>query len=269
MVVAGLAASGCVTDKDFKLQQQQVNTLQLEVRDLKDQSRLHQMEMERLVGQTRMNLPELRLELDRMRTELQRLTDGIEVTELRGGLPAGETLTLRNQLDHIRARLDRLETRLRLPPLSYKVVEDARAAQDTPEGEGPTIEVGDEPDADEVEYGAAKDLFKGNDYDGALEKFRSFLEEFPKSKFAASARFYVGECLYKQKKFEEAILEYQKVVKDYPKSSKVSTALLKQAYSFLAIGDETSGKLLLRKVVRSYPKSYAAGVARKKLKTLK
>lgn len=267
--IAALLVAGCVMPKDFKAQTQRIDNLQLEVQDLKDSMKVRQMEMDRLLGQTRGSLPEMRLEMDNMRTELQRLTNAIEVTEKRGVLPGGETLTLKNQIDYIGARLDRLEARLRLSPLSYKVIEDA-AVEEAAEEAGPNIEVREgEPDADEIGYGEAKDLFKNKDYPGALDKFRTFLTEFPESKYAASAQFYVGECLYNQQQYEEAILEYQKVIKEYPKSSKVPTSLLKQGFSFLAIGDNTSAKLLLQKVVRNHRKSYAAGIAREKLKTIK
>ena len=265
-----MAASGCVTDDDFKAQNRRISALQNEIQDLNKQVKARDMALERQLTQTRDNFPDIRLEMDRMRTELQRLTNIIEVNERRGALPGGETLTLKDQLDHIRARLDRAETKLRLPPLPIAAIEDPKAAGDTSVTTGePNITVApDAVDADEVEYGAARDLFKAKDYDGAVEKFKNFLNEFPKSQYSAAAQFYVGECLYFQKNYEEAILEYQQVIEKYPKSSRVSIAMLKQAYSFLNIGDKTSAKVLLKKVISDHPKSYAAGVAREKLPSL-
>ena len=257
--------SGCITTDDYARQNERINTLQLEVRDLKELAQLKQMEMERQVDQTRTNLPELRMEVEQMRSQLQRLNSAVEFTEERGTLPGGETYTLKDQLNHIRARLDRLETKLKLPPLSFQVVEAASSAESAevtePTMSGPDVVV----PVDEVAYGTAKDLYKNKNYTEALAKFRDFLARFPDSQYASSAQFYVGESLYNDRKYEEAILEYQKVVKTYPKSNSVSIALLKQAYAFLNIGDKTSAKLLLQKVIREYPQSYSAGVAKKKL----
>ena len=267
VIIVGLA--GCVTTEDYARQNERLNTLQLEVRDLKEQAQLKQMEMERQVDQTNSNLPELRQEVEQMRSQLQKLNNAVEFTEERGALPGGETYTLKDQLNHIRARLDRLETKLKLPPLSFQVVEAASSVDNAETTEpiitGPGVTV----PADEVAYGTAKDLYKNKNYPEALALFRDFLAKYPDSQYAASAQFYVGESLYNEHKYEESILEYQKVVKSYPKSSSVSIALLKQAYAFLNIGDKTSAKLLLQKVIREFPQSYSAGVAKKKLPEIK
>ena len=254
--------AGCVSDEDFRRETARANALQLEVSDLKKTVKAHDMRLEGDIKQVRTDMPEFRKEMDRMRSDLQRLVNTMEMVEQRGTLPGGETLTLRKQLDHVRARLDRMETRFGLPPLDFKIVEDKQAA-------GPTITLKPEDvDADETAYGDAKNLFNDKKYDDALKKFKTFLDEFAKSKHASSAQFYIGECLYYLNKYEESILEYQKVIKNYPNSGKESIALLKQAYAFLSINDKTSAKLLLQKVIREYPTSYAAKVAREKLPSI-
>jgi tol-pal system protein YbgF len=266
-MVVGLA--GCITTDDYARQNERINTLQLEVRDLKEQAQLKQMEMERQVDQTNSNVPELRQEVEQMRSQLQKLNNAVEITEERGTLPGGEIYTLRDQLNHIRARLDRLETKLKLPPLSLQVVEAVDSAERAEMPDEPTTPIIVVPDEtvppDDLAYGTAKDLYKNKNYAEALALFRDFLVKFPDSQYASSAQFYVGESLYNERKYEESILEYQKVVKTYPKSNSVSIALLKQAYAFLNIGDKTSAKLLLQKVIREFPQSYSAGVAKKKL----
>lgn len=277
LLLTGLLGYGCVSDDDFKRQNLRLNNLRQEVYDLKQQSKLRDMELERQLQQTRQSVPGMRLELDRMRSELQRLVNTVEISERRGTLPEGETLTLKEHLNFIKARLDRLEATLKLPPLSPLAHGEAETAAAPAEGgTEPTIVVrpGEEaarPEAkpDEAEYGVAEALYKQQVYKAAVGKFKDFIKGFPRSRLAPSAQFYVGECHYEQKNFEEAILEYQKVIKRYPKSAKVSNALLKQAFSFLKIGDKTSAKLLLQKVIRDHPKSYSARVARKKLSRLR
>ena len=272
IVAAVWLFAGCVTPETAQRQEQRLSDLELEVRDLKDETRVRKMETERLLGQTRGSVPEMRMELDRLRDEVQRLTNDLELAEQRGGLPGSEPVKLKDQLDYISARLDRIEAKLRLPQLSLAVVDDP-TAPDVPADQGPNITIQpDSPEpaakADETDFKAAKNLFDQNGFDDSLAAFRQFVAAYPKSKFTPTAQFYVGECLYNQQKYEEAILEYQKVIKAYPKSSQVSSALLKQGFSFLSIGDKTSAKLLLQKVVRSYPKSRAATVAKEKLKTI-
>ena len=273
VIVLGLMASGCITDQDFRRQESRVTQLEMEVRDLREASKAREMEMDRLLGQARGSLPELQIEMSRMRTDLQKIIDAVDVAEVRGAEPGEPPLTLKEQLDLSRARLDRLEARLRLPPLSTKVVRTT-----PPEGEGPNIEIreGEQPQqppaedsADTAAFNKAKDLYSKGDFAEAQKAFSEFVKAYPDSSQAASAQFYVGECLYEQQQYEKAIMEYQKVVENYSKSSKVPTAILKQGFAFLAIDDKNSAKLFLQKVVRSYPKSYAAGVAKEKLKTIK
>lgn len=275
IVLSAFLATGCVTAEEFQRQQLRVNNLQAEVGDLKEQIRLYQMEMERLLGQTRESVPSMRREVDRMRNDLQRVVDGVETAKIDGELPPDTVLTMKHRLNHIGARLDRLEARLKLQPIPIAAIikEDAVDQAAVTIGVGaPNIEVpADDPalQAEEDQFNEAKTLFNDKDYSGAYKKFKEFTENNPKSKFAPAAQFYTAESLYSQDKYEESILEFQKVIQDYPKSSKVPPSLLKQAYAFLAIGDQTSGKLLLRKVVRDHPKSESAKVAKEKLKSLK
>ena len=270
VIIPGLLVSGCITDQDFRRQESRITQLEMEMRDIREASKAREMEMDRLLGQARGSMPEMQIEVSRMRTDLQKIVDAVEVAEIRGAEPGEPPLTLKEQLDHTRARLDRLEARLRLPPLSTKVVRTT-----PPEGEGPNIEVreGEQPPAadaaDLTEFNKAKNLYKKGEFSAAQTAFAGFIKEYSESKYAASAQFYIGECLYEQQQYENAIMEYQKVVEKYSKSSKVPTAILKQGFSFLNIGDKNSAKLFLQKVVRSYPKSYAAGVAKEKLKTIK
>jgi tol-pal system protein YbgF len=273
VIILGLLASGCMTDQDFRRQENRITQLEMEMRDLREATKAREMEMDRLLGQARGSLPEMQIEVSRMRIDLQKVVDAVEVAEVRGAKPGEPPLTLKEQLDHARARLDRLEARLRLPPLSTTVVRTT-----PPEGEGPAIEIREgeqQPEeaaaaaADLTEFNKAKDLYKKGEFAQSQTAFEGFVKEYSESKYAASAQFYIGECLYEQQQYENAIMEYQKVVEKYSKSSKVPTAILKQGFSFLNIGDKTSAKLFLQKVVRSYPKSYAAGVAKEKLKTIK
>jgi tol-pal system protein YbgF len=266
LAIAATALSGCVSSRNSEMQAQQIRSLQAEVRELREQLQLKHMEMERMVNQTRTNLPELSLEVDRMRSDLQRLNNAVETS----GLPANETMTLQEQLAYLAARLDRLETKNKLPPLSPEVVNPTPPAAKTAPSQ-PSITYQPElpaPAAPPSAFDAGMAAYKRKDFSGAAAKFKEVLRENPESPQAAQAQFYLGESLYEQRKYEEAILEYQKVIKDYTNSDKVSLALLKQAYSFMSIGDKTSAKLLLQKVVREHPDSYAAGVAKQKLTTI-
>ena len=276
-----------MTKEEYARQSAYIRSLQTEVQDLKDQSQLRDMELERRIGQSRQSLPDIRLELDNMRNDVQRLTNTMDLAEYSVKTIDGKPMPLGEQLEKMRARLDRLEAALSLPPLSPQAapettstgagdesagVDPVAQSESQPSETVPVVVAGEEssdvPADDKAAYKVAEALYKRQAFPAALEKFKDLIASQPDSDYAPAAQFFIGECLYNQKKYEEAILEYQKVVKKYPKSMRVPGALFKQAFSFLNIGDKTSAKLLFQKVIREHPKSYWAGVAEKKLASL-
>jgi tetratricopeptide (TPR) repeat protein len=63
------------------------------------------------------------------------------------------------------------------------------------------------------------------DIDQAREEFLTLLIEYPETKQAPDANFFVGYCYMLQGKFNEAVDAFNLVVKDYPESSYVDKAL--------------------------------------------
>ncbi|MDR1086033.1 MAG: tol-pal system protein YbgF [Deltaproteobacteria bacterium] len=253
--------------------QREVDVLKMEVADLRDRSRLSDM------GGGVPSSNNLRVDVDNLRLSLQRLTENMETASLGG-------LTLRQQLEYLSARIDRLEKRANLPPLSTDVVADSGPGPVGPPVVAPAAvppalppstpavgpAAGQGPDAppppSQSAYDEGKAMFDQKRYPDAIAKLKEYLASEPGGRQAGAAQFYVGECLYNQNQYEDAILEYQNLVTGYPKNSLVSAALLKQGLSFQALGDKASAKLFYQKVVREYPKSYSAGVARERLKTI-
>ncbi|MDR1656885.1 MAG: tol-pal system protein YbgF [Deltaproteobacteria bacterium] len=283
MILITGCANGVVTGGSSL--RREIDALKMEVADLRDMSRVSAG-----TGSVGGGSSDLRLEIDNIRTNLQRVTENIETASIGG-------VSLRQQLEYMSARLDRLEKKVSLPPLSRDVVgpitppvvlteptstvpatsvtvapgsqtelpgppAGTEHPEDIAAGSVPAV-----PAARSV-YDQGKDLFDQKKYPEAIELFRQYIAAEPTGAQVAGAQFYIGESLYFQNKFEDAILEYQTVVSGFPKSQLVSTALLKQGLSFQALDDKASAKLLYQKVVRDYPKSYSAGIARERLKTI-
>ncbi|MDR1870710.1 MAG: tol-pal system protein YbgF [Deltaproteobacteria bacterium] len=254
--------------------QKEVDVLKMEVADLRDRSRLTD------VGGAGPAASDVRVDLDNVRLAVQRLTENVETASLGG-------LSLRQQLEYLSARLDRLEKLAKLQPLSPDVVGGSgpigppivapgpvppTVPPNSPTPVEPPENVPYVPDAppppSRSAYDEGKSLFDQKKYPEATAKLKEYLANEPSGRQAGAAQFYVGECLYNQNQYEDAILEYQNLVTGFPKHQLVSAALLKQGLSFQALGDKASAKLFYQKVVREYPKSYSAGVARERLKTI-
>ncbi len=115
-------------------------------------------------------------------------------------------------------------------------------------------------------YVKAKQRFDKGEYEDARNLFQNFLEQYPKSKEADNAQFWIGEIYYREKWYEKAILEYQKVIEIYSKGNKVSSALLKQGLAFLNLGDKDNARLILKELIRKYPGTNEAKIAKERLK---
>ena len=197
-----------------------------------------------------------------------------EMRGLRGGLEKGQydarksilkreehSETLEKSLQSSLDRIVRIEQYLGMEPSEKLVAKDT----DQEEGTKANLEV---QKTSEGLYARAKQLFDKGEYENARELFRSFLKQYPKSKKADNAQFWVGEIYYREKWYEKAILEYQKVIENYPKGNKTSGALLKQGLAFLNLDDKANARLILKELIRKFPNSNEANVAKNKLKTL-
>jgi tol-pal system protein YbgF len=118
-------------------------------------------------------------------------------------------------------------------------------------------------------YRDAYETFHKGDLEGARRKFEAFLKQYPNTELSDNAQFWIGETYFLKKDYEKAILEYEKAIVKYPEGDKIPAALFKQALSFLELGDKTNAKNLLKRVIEKYPHSDQAGIAKKKLETIK
>lgn len=114
-------------------------------------------------------------------------------------------------------------------------------------------------------YESAKQMLDNNDLKGAREGFRNLIKQFPKSKNADNAQFWIGESFYREKWYQKAILEYQKVIENYPRGNKVAGAYLKQGLAFAELGEKDNSRLILNELLKKFPNSGEAVIARKKL----
>jgi tol-pal system protein YbgF len=134
---------------------------------------------------------------------------------------------------------------------------------------GATSDVQPEKKLSESEiYTAARQAFDQSDFEAAREQFQQLVKQYPKTKYADNAQFWVGETYYREKWYERAILEYQRVIEKYPKGNKVQAAFLKQGLAFLNLGDKANARLILTELVKKFPKSNEALIAKQKLKGL-
>ncbi|MBW1841262.1 MAG: tol-pal system protein YbgF [Deltaproteobacteria bacterium] len=178
-----------------------------------------------------------------------------KMTALKNPDPEPEkTLVQIERVTHLnRERITRVEQYLNLEP-SEKFVTEKISGKPAAKG----------PSEDEI-YTSAKMAFDRGNYDAAREGFQTLIKQYPGSRHADNAQFWLGEIYYREKWYEKAILEYQKVIEQHPKGNKMQAALLKQGFAFYNLGDKANARLILKELIKKFPESTEAEIARKKI----
>jgi tol-pal system protein YbgF len=129
------------------------------------------------------------------------------------------------------------------------------------------ISLAKEPFEAQEEYRTAWQALSGQQYDKAIQQFRTFQRKNSTSEMADDAQYWIGESYFTRRDYNRAILEFNDVLK-YRKGDKVPAALLRQAEAFVEIGDKTDARLILQKLINDYPNSRQAKDARERLQSL-
>jgi len=102
-------------------------------------------------------------------------------------------------------------------------------------------------------YDQGFDFLKKSQYIEAIGLFEQLVAQFPDGGLADDASYWVGEANYVNRQYEAAIQSFRKVVAQYPQSDRVPEALLKVGYVQYDIGDYQNAKITFQDVLQRYP----------------
>ena len=111
---------------------------------------------------------------------------------------------------------------------------------------------------DKQAYDLALAAYKDNNLNNAKEKFKNFIQKYPKSSMISNAYFWSGECFFKQKDYNQAAINYLKGYKEAPKGAKSSDSLLKLAISLGELRKTTEACNMLAKLEKEFPNNKTA-----------
>lgn len=280
VLTSTMAISSCVYDKDFAYINDQIVALNRRVSKIEEGM---DTRLGRDLSTIRSNQGEVRVEIEQIRGEIQKLSGRVEDSErmLRRTVERdlGDQDTVKKGYGDLNQKVTDLERTVKAQQ-EYLGLESSVPKDKGGEGKAlpeqgqagqtqPAVTEAPPKSSETDLYDGALASFKTGKYEDATLAFKDFLKKYPKSTRADNAQFWVGECYMALKQYEQAILAYQEVIKKYPKGNKVSNAMLRQAVAFLEINDKTSSRLLLRKIIKDYPNSSEAKIAARKLETIK
>jgi tol-pal system protein YbgF len=106
-------------------------------------------------------------------------------------------------------------------------------------------------------------------YEQASAAFRDFLKQYPNSRYAHIAQYWLGEAAYARRDFVQAIKDYEALLQNHPHSAKRAEAMLKIGYSYQELKRGEEAKRMMEQLIELYPDSTEAGQASNQLKRLK
>ena len=123
--------------------------------------------------------------------------------------------------------------------------------------------------ADErASYEAAFDALKGGRYDESARLFGQFLQAHPDGSYAPNARYWLGESYYVTQNYQLALEQFRTLYDRYPTHDKASGALLKVGLSQYGMKQMDAAETTLAEVVQKYPGTDAARTADDRLRAI-
>ena len=222
----------------------QVNALQKEVQQLRGELEVQAHRMESLKKRQR----DLYADIDRRLHRLE--TAGVQATAPSASPAAGVAATAPTGA----------------PPAAVPGAPAAAAAGGTvTAATAPALN----PAAERRDYDKALAILNELRYDEAATAFRTFLKQYPGSRYADNAQYWLGEVYYVTRDFKAALQEFGKLLETFPDSPKVPGAMLKMGYSYYELKDWTSARKMLEQVVKRFPGTSSARLAGERLERMK
>ena len=118
-------------------------------------------------------------------------------------------------------------------------------------------------------YSAAFALLKEGQYKQSIKSFEAFKVNYPNSKYADNAQYWLGEANYVSRDYKKALSDFQQLIAQYPDSSKNSGARLKIGYIYFELKNWPAARDALQQVLTMYPDTTVAKKANERLQRMK
>lgn len=118
-------------------------------------------------------------------------------------------------------------------------------------------------------YDDAVAVFRKGDFTAASASLGDFIRRYPKSGYASTALFWLGNAQYANREYKEAIRNFSVLLVGSPNHVRAPEAMLSVANCQLELKDIKAARKTFEEVIKTYPQSEAASAARERLSKLK
>jgi tol-pal system protein YbgF len=236
-----LGLAGCVTSAEFRALEKQV----------------YDMQRAQSGSQAQERVADISSEIADLRSEVAALQGRLDVIEKNANDALGEVRTTRREVAALSAASPGAGAEKDPQAASRGATADAAL-----EAAGSPEEV--------TAYREAYAAWRDGQNQVCIDRFRAFLQTYPKSAYADDGAFWMADCHYKQGDYKNAVLRFDDVVRNYPTGNKAPEALYRQGEALLKLGPNfnKAARRAFERVVKEYPDSATAAEARKQLEVL-
>ncbi len=117
-------------------------------------------------------------------------------------------------------------------------------------------------------YKAAFNDFMAAHYPVAAAEFNDVIKSYPDSQLAGNAHYYIGEIDYRGAHYSTAVKDYDKVIEQFPDNNKVPAAHLHKGQALVEMQLKEAGAREFKSLIQRFPNSPEAAQARTKLTAL-
>ena len=245
---AGAARAGIFDDEEAR---KAILDLRSRIQASDDNSRSKQAELATANGALLEQVTQLRRSLLDLNSQLE--AQRADAARLRGGQEqlARDVAELQRSVKDVSKGLD---DRLRVVE-PQKVAVDGKDFNAEPE--------------EKRSHDSAMAALRAGDFDKAASALAAFLQRYPASGYADSARFWLGNALYGQKNYKDAVAVFRALVTSAPNHPRAPEALLAIANCQIEMKDNRSARKTIDELVKAFPTSEAAVAGKERLGSLK
>jgi tol-pal system protein YbgF len=119
------------------------------------------------------------------------------------------------------------------------------------------------------DFEAALATFRKGDFVAAQAAFAEFVRKYPRSGYAPTALFWLGNAQYANRDYKGAIGNFRALLQQAPDHPRAPEAVLSIANCQIELKDNAAARRTLADLVKAYPQSEAASAARERLARLR
>jgi tol-pal system protein YbgF len=207
-----------------------------------------------------------KLLIDNMATDVSRIRERSNDTNVRIG-------SLQEELEALRTTVQALQQAAVAPPAPAPSVDPlapagtgtSTAPAPLPPPVAPSSTAGLSPTR--LYETAQADYFAGQ-WSSAISGFEAFLRAFPRSEQADDAQLYIGETYFAQNQWSEAIAAYNQLIQSYAGTNSVPVAYYKRGLAQERLGQIDAARASWEAAAKSFPDSDAGRLAKQNLDRL-